>query len=171
MSKERNIHTDKKINRYQLDVELELQPTLYDYWAEQAADAKEERDLCRVELKKLEAQVLLKVHTGKYPLPRDEKGSPIKVTGPVADAIVNQDSQVVALREELAELEAIANKAIANEETMQQRRSSLKHLTELFQGQYWHQASVGRNPRDVKVDKAGDSARKSLNSRKKSQED
>ena len=171
MSKERNIHRDKKIDRYQLDVELELQPTLYDYWAEKAADAKTERDLLRVELKKKEAQVLLQVHTGKYPLPRDEAGKPIKVTGPVAEAIVNQDEQVVALREELAEVEREANVAMANEETMQQRRSSLKHLTELFQGQYWHQASAGRDTRSVRTDKAGDNARKGLNSRKKSQEE
>lgn len=134
---ERKITLDKKINKYKLDEELELQPSIYRYWARLAADAKEERDNAKNTLKKLEGQIEVKIWTGKYKLPTDDSGKPTKLTQGTVLAIINSDDDVCNAREELARLEKEFTKAAVNEETIQIKRSSLKHLTELYTKEYF----------------------------------
>lgn len=170
---ERKITLDKKINKFKLDEELEMQPDIYLYWARNAASAKEERDHVKNQLKKLEGEVEVKIWTGKYELPEDTKGKPIKLTAGTVAALVDSDVGVFNLREELAVAEKNFSRAAAAEEAIQQKRSSLKHLTELYVKEYF--THTGADGSVVpKLDQDSREYRKNLGKdkkKKKSQED
>lgn len=162
----RNFNRDKRINKFKLDEELELQPSVFSYWAKVAADAKEEMDNEKNQLKKLEASIEIKIWTGKYKLPTDDAGKPIKLTGDIVKALVNNDEDVNVRRITVNELEKVSNKAKADEEAMQQKRSSLKHLTELYTKEYFSHTGADGSVRDKEVQDSTE-RRTGLNKKKK----
>lgn len=162
----RTIEKDKKIDRFRLDEECEQQPDLYYFYSSQTADLKKERDILKVQLKEQEGKVTLGIHTGQYPLPKDKAGNPVKISNPIISAIVDTDEDVCILREDLAEAEAKLSKAQSAEETMQQRRSSLNNLVELFTKEYYAPVQGGARPHRSKGDDISNAQREGLNSRK-----
>lgn len=167
----RNLAQDKRLDRYALDEECEKQADVFHHWACQAADAKKERDLIKSELKELEAKVQIKIRTGKYSLPKDKEGKPIKLSDKTILALVDMDEEVCTLREELIEAEAEYGKAAGAEESMQHRRSSLNNLVELYTKEYYSPIQGGVAPRGAREDIVRDAQNEGLNKKRKSKKE
>lgn len=162
----RKLSLDRKIDKFNLEEELAKQADIFYYYAKKAGETKEERDRLKNDLKKLEGEVTLKIYTGNYPIPLDvglDKPKPIKLTLATAGALLDTDKDVNEKRQELVVAEGAYSKAAAAEETMQQKRSSLKHLTELYINEYYSQSGAGTGLKVTKGDQKSSEVRKNLN--------
>jgi len=139
----REISKDKKINRFDLEVELENQPDFYEYWATAHAEADSNRKEAEGEYKRVESELKDKIRLN-YKDYGFEK--------PASDAAAG--SLVISLPEyqkAYAEyLKWYRIKAVmeAAKESMDQKRSSLKYLVELWTNDYYGK-NVGGNVNGV----------------------
>lgn len=169
---ERNILKDKKLNKYMLNEEASNQSNIYHYWATKTAQAKAERDSLKEQVKKIEAEIMLSIAKGSYPIPLDQNKKPIKITNPIAAALVDNDESVNALRQDLILAEKHYNRVLAAENTIDQKRSMIKVLTELYIKDYYSTTYESTGVTRTKTDYSSDDQREKLNSRKnKSKED
>lgn len=159
---ERKILKDKQINRFKLDEEAAVQPDMFHYWAKEASIARRERDDFKNQLKEAEGKVQIAIFTGKYPIPKDKDGKPIKLTNPIVAAIVDTDEDVCVGREDLAIAEEKLSKAAAAETAMEHRRSMIKVLMDLFTKEYYSPIHEGNAPNRNRGDEVSDGQREGL---------
>ena len=154
----REISKDKKINRFDLEVELENQPDFYEYWATAHAEADSNRKEAEGEYKRVESELKDKIRLN-YKDYGFEK--------PASDAAAG--SLVISLPEyqkAYAEyLKWYRIKAVmeAAKESMDQKRSSLKYLVELWTNDYYGK-NVGGNV-DSMDRKLGDHHREEMDTK------
>lgn len=121
---------DVEINRLKLDDELEVQPALHHFYAEQWADARKARDAANDKLKLIRAQ--RELHYRRNP-PDD-----VKLTEAVITALVEQDTAVQEAQSVYRkEQDAFStfDAAIASLDT---RKAALTGLVELYVKDYYN---------------------------------
>ena len=152
MSEEREIKEDLKINRFKLEDEADTQPSLFYHYSEHASEAREVRDKAKAKLKETEGRISLDYWSSR-------KVMEAKLSISTVSASVDIDPEVMDAREKFLNAESAYNKAASAEESMQQRKSMLGYLVQLYTMQYYSQ------PRGAKgsEEQAGDEMRKNLN--------
>lgn len=124
-----NFTEDVKVDRFHLDEENELQPSLYAFYADKMTDAKQDRDKAADALKFITAT--RDIYYRRNP-PDD-----VKTTEKVFDDLVTTDTEVVQATEELRRTEKVLNTITNALSSVDQRRSSLNNLTELYVKNYY----------------------------------
>jgi len=149
---------DTKINKYALDDELERQPDLYLEYAEQHVEAEDARKTAEKDLKELEADLKIKIFMN----PKD-----YGFTGDKAPAVSLIDSAVLTQPEykeqsaKILVLRKAENKLTIVKESLDQKRSSLKYLSELWMNNYYG-SKVGGNVDNVKREKGSEEQKKHI---------
>jgi len=166
MAVERKITLDKRINRFKLEEECGNLPNIYQYWGRKAAEAKEERDNAKSKLENVKARVQIQIRTGKYSIPVDSAtDKPMKLSEKSIEALVDMDGDVSVAKEDYAREEKLYNKAKANEETIQIKRSSLNNLKDLYTKEYYTLSADGSMTTQSRADIGSDDQRKNLKKR------
>lgn len=163
----RNILQDKKIDRYNLEADCENQPSFYHYWARKFAEAKESRDFAKANYEKTMSRISLLYRSGELTTPISADGKPIKLSEATISSLVSLHADVCVAQADFFKAEKELLIAKANEETMQQRRSALNNLIELYTKEYYAPTHEGKNPSRTKEDIGADGQRKNLNKKKK----
>ena len=143
-----NFKDDVKINRFKLDEECEIQPALYHFYAEEYALARSIRDAAKDRLDLVLGE--REIHIRRNP-PDD-----MKVTEAVITALLVQDSDVQAAKEEYRKAQAKVDLLYAATSSLDHRRSELDNLVTIWTKDYYTGA---------KKDEAGASIRNKLNSK------
>ncbi len=141
---DRDLRVDKQINKHLLDEEAEMQPYVYGEWAELVVDAKEEVDRAKLTLDKVKSERFM-FH--KTPTEPDDKPA----TDKTADHLVNSDPEVIAAQKVYITANKVWGFCKVAEESMQQKRSMIKILTELNTTKYFIKEEVGSDIRKNKV--------------------
>lgn len=146
---EHDFRTDIKLDRFNLEMESEKQASLYQYWSEQLANAKHERDRMENRLKVRSAEVELDI--------RRSPPTDVKITESVVTALVQTNVELEALRAQLHEQHkevAILDGAVR---AFEQKKSMIEIQTRLWAAGYYS------NPRHT--DDAAALQRRQLNRR------
>ncbi len=156
IKEERDIREDLDIDRFNLEVENEKNPCLVYYWSKQLS--KEQRELAdlkvRLKVKRADKMLFYK----KNPLDRITKPS-----NDIVQAMVDKDKEVVSLEYEKNQKEFDVNTLAGAEKSMDNRRSALKNLTELYNKNYYSYPEASRRS---KIDDKLDRQRAMLNEKK-----
>lgn len=145
----RNAKEEVKINKFELDDALEEQPDLYLDWALEHAEAVKEKDAAKGALEKVKSELGIEIRKDpkKYGLD--------KPTGQAVEDAVIAHATYQEAYETFVGANREANRLSAIREAFDQRRSSLKYLTELWTQNYYG-AKVGEVDKysKGKIDKA-----------------
>ena len=163
---ERIIRNDRKVDRFNLEVENEVQADIFGHYARQSAIEKENRDDAKKEYDKACSKVRIEIKTGEYPIPLDKAGKEIKLTKDDIDALVKIDKTVDTAYGAYIKAEGVYRKAEADMNTMDQRRSSLNNLTVLYSKYYYENKDSG-NGFTSKTDQISEAQSNALNKKKK----
>jgi hypothetical protein len=147
----RDLTEDIKINRFKLEQECEIQPSLYHYWAEQEAESKAIVDRLKNKLKLVRAQVELNL--------RDSFAK--KPTEAEITAHVERSPDVRETAEQLEHETAILYKMNAAVRALEHRKNELDNLTQLYIKAFYAKPDGG--PRHTGVDEAAAGVRDRLN--------
>jgi len=140
----RDLKADKQINKHLLDEEAEMQPYVFGEWASLAVDAKDEADRAKLTLEKVKSERFMFHKTPDEPgdKPPSDK---------VAEHMVNADSEVIEAHEAYLAANKVWGFCKVAEESMQQKRSMIKILTELHSTKYFDKEEMGVDIRANKV--------------------
>lgn len=138
--------TDVKINRFKLDEECEVQPSLYHYYAEEYAQARSARDAAKDKLDLVLGE--REIHIRRNP-PDD-----MKVTEGVVGALLIQDQEVQTAKETYRVAQAKVDLLYAVTTSLDHRKAELDNLVTIWTKDYYS----GITKEDASV-----SIRKSLN--------
>lgn len=152
---ERDFSVDVKINRFKLEEESEIQPSLYHYWAEQLAEAKTAADKASAKLKLTLADAEMEI---RYAADRGELE--IKLTESSAKALIEQHPKVQEARKELIAADGYVYHLESAVKSLEHRKAELDNLTQLWRGGYYAKPDGGK--RSAGDDVAADT-RKNLN--------
>jgi hypothetical protein len=120
---------DVEIDRFKLDEENEIQPSMYAYYAEQLSEVKSEKDSLVDKL-----QVLLAQKDLYY---RRNPPEDLKITENVVKSLVDSDMDVMSARDSLRRAEAQLSLMYAAINSFDQRKSALDNLTKLHLQKYY----------------------------------
>ncbi len=134
-----------KLSKHNLDDAAEDQSYAFLEASDKQAKYGKEKEEKERELNKLEASLARKYRTK----PKKYLGVD-KATDKAINEKITLNKKVDELRKELIEIKYKYNKSINLVKSLDQRRSSIKYLSELFLGGYWHDDRV--SPTD-RVDK------------------
>lgn len=118
-------------NKFKLDVECEINPTLTETANDELADAIAKRDRIKNELAILKANQLI------FIVDRATAGNHKKPTDKVLDAMVAGSQDVIDLEEELVGAIKEVNLWSSKVKAIDDRRSQMKNLTQLWIGGYY----------------------------------
>jgi len=121
---------DVKINRFKLDEDCELQPSLYHYYAEEQANARAERDACKDKLELILGQREIYIRRN----PPDD----MKVTEAVVTALLVQDTEVLTAREALRKAQAKVDILYAATTALDHRKGMLDNLVSMWSKDYYN---------------------------------
>jgi len=150
----RDLRADKQINKNLLDEEAEMQPYVYGEWAELVVQAKEDADKAKLTLDKVKSERFM-FH--KTP---DEPGEK-PATDKMAEHLVNSDPEVMKAHKAYITANKTLGFCKVAEESMQQKRSMIKILTELHTTKYFVKEEMGVDVRENKR-KTKDAANSSM---------
>lgn len=158
---DRNAKEEIKINKFELDVALEEQPDLYLDWALAHVEAVKQKDIAKVELEKIKSALGMEVR--KNPT---GYGLKEKFTVQAVEEVVISHKDYQEANRVLVETANEANRLAAVREAFDQRRSSLKYLTELWTNDYYGQSvgdskSVSKDENKIS-DKSSEEQRKGI---------
>ena len=125
----KNYADDIRIDKYALDEEMEMNPTLLDKFGVKYADARARQDKLEVQVKYLSAKKALEFR--KNPPPD------VKVTDSTIEALVNSDEELLKLKEELNEAREDSYTFYASLETLRDKGLRLHDLMELYKTGYY----------------------------------
>ena len=135
----REIHKDRKIDKYALEDELQVQPDLYGYWAEEHAEADAKRKEAEGEYKRVESALKEDVR-----LNYEKYGFAKPASDAAAGSLVISLSEYQKAYTEYLKWYRKKGMLEAAKEAMDQKRSSLKYLVELWTKDYYGK-NVGGN--------------------------
>lgn len=162
---ERLIRNDRKVDRFNLEVENEVQADLFGHYAREASNEKEVRDEKKAEWEKTAAKVRMDIKTGAYKSYVDQDGKAVKLTKDDVDSLVTLDKDVAKAQKAYIQAEGNYNRAKSDENTMEHRRSSLNNLTTLYSKYYYENKDSG-NGFTSKSDQISEAQTKALNKKK-----
>lgn len=144
-----------KINKFKLDEENEIQPSLYIYYSELLADAKAEKDkaIDSFNLVKAEREMEL----------RKNPPDGIKITEAAIEALLAQDRKIQKYETKIFEAKKRVYHLEAAVNALEHRKSALRNLTTLFVAGYY---SLPERDKDIN-DQARKLARNKLNKKGK----
>jgi hypothetical protein len=154
---DRTFEEDVKINKYELELCAEEQPSFMHYWSDQEADAKKEKSEAIKFVKELRAEKTLYYFTNPK--------SGIKPTVDNVKAMIESDDEVKKAEQNVIDLTHKADKASNKVTALEHRKSELNNLTQLWVKRYYSESEGKRTVTDEKAD----DARKQLN--KKEEDD
>ena len=125
-----NFSDDVKINRFKLEEENEIQPSLYHLYASQQAEARTAKDAASDKVKLVKSQ--RELHYRRNP-PDD-----LKITESVVTALVEQDTVVQEALAEYRKVQEILSVLDAAVSSLDTRKAALNNLTELFVKDYYN---------------------------------
>lgn len=125
-----DFEADVRINRFKLDEECEIQPALYSFYSTQQVEAKAEYDSAKANLELVQAQ--RELHYRRNP-PDD-----VKITDATTKALVTADTEVQKAQERLSIASKALNVLNGALASLDQRRSALNNLVELFTKDYYN---------------------------------
>lgn len=152
-----SIEDDVKINKYKMEEECEIHPSLYYQYSEESVDARADRDKAKNHLKEVMAKVEIDYRTGKREVET-------KLTEAAISSYVEIDPDVVSAKRAFFEAEKRANRAQSHEDCMRQRKSMLDNLIQLYTMNYY---SEPNGKKGIRENSAGDDVRKGLNKKEK----
>lgn len=121
---------DVRVDKYALDEEMTMNPTLLQMYGEKYAEARARQDQLEVKIKYLAA--LKAISLRKNP-PAD-----IKVTDSAIEALIGSDSELNELREQLNKAKEDTYTYYAALEALRDKGTRLHDLAELFKTGYYH---------------------------------
>lgn len=151
---ELNFEQDVRIDKYNLDSELENHSDVLYHYDEELSDEKQVLANLELELSVLEAETAYKIRNGSY------KGYDGKVTEGVVKELIEKDKDVVALRRRIIEQKRVVNRTASAAESMRQRRYMLQKLVDLYIYEYYNKVKEngsrpnmagGRNVEDDQI--------------------
>jgi prophage DNA circulation protein len=119
-----------QINRFKLDEENEIQPSLFNLYASQLADAKAAKDIAKDKYDLVRSQ--RELYYRRNP-PED-----VKITEAVISALVESDTEVQEAKTELQKAIEAVYTLDAAVSALETRRSALNNLTELYVKDYYN---------------------------------
>lgn len=128
---------DVKLNRFKLDEESQKNPSLVHYYGELLATAKAERDKAYNKVKFMMAQTEMDYRMNP---PRD-----IKITEATITALIETDNKVLIVKEELVKAQEKVYHLEAAVTALDDRRSELKNLTQLWIAGYYSVPGIRQN--------------------------
>lgn len=144
-----DFRNDVKLDRFNLEVEAERQPSLFQYWSEQLADAKSERDRMDNRLKTRSAEIELEIR--RCPPPD------IKLTESVVAAYIQSNVELEGMRAELLAQQKHVAHLEGAVRAFEQKKSMIEVQMRLWAAGYYS------NPRHG--DDAAAAQRRSINRR------
>ena len=149
---------DRKIDRFNLEEDLEQQPDLYGYWAEEHSEAIADRNEAERECKQVEAECKydMRINFKNYDfekVPSDAAASSL---------IPRQEKYQEVYKKYLLAVKRV-NDMLAAKDAIDQKRSSLKYLVELWVKDYYGK-NVGGNV-DSMDRKLGDHHREEMDTK------
>ena len=144
-----NFADDVKINKFRLEDECEIQSEMYYHYGRLLAEKKNHRDHVRAK-----TELLIREKPDTF-LPVG-----VKLTEGAVDAVIKSDEELTRLDKEVRLLEAAVG-------ALEDRRSQLKNLTELYLAGYYS-APDGKRP-DANAEAAREQ-RSALNRKEKANE-
>lgn len=151
---ELNFEQDVKIDKYNLDSELQNHSDVLYYYDEVVSEEKRILSNMELELSVLEAETAYKIRNGSY-------GFDGKVTEGVVKELIEKDKDVVALRKKIIEQKRIVSRTASAAESMRQRRYMLQKLVDLYIYEYYNSVKEngsrpsmagGRNVEDDQIE-------------------
>jgi hypothetical protein len=125
----KNFTDDVRVDKYSLDEEMEMNPSLIDNYGVRYADARTDQDRLEVQIKYLSAQKELGF--------RRNPPTDIKITESVIEALVNSDEELKALKDKLNKAKEDAYTYYSALESLRDKGLRLHDLMELFKTGYF----------------------------------
>lgn len=127
-----NFEQDVKIDKDNLDSELQNHSDILYHYDEELSDEKQVLANLELELSVLEAETAYKIRNGSYP---DFDG---KVTEGVVKELIEKDKDVIELRKRVIAQKRIVSRTASAAESMRQRRYMLQKLVDLYIYEYYN---------------------------------
>ncbi|RDE12155.1 MAG: hypothetical protein C4K49_10760 [Candidatus Thorarchaeota archaeon] len=154
-----SVQRDVRINKYKLDEECARQSTLYLYYSDLLAEAKDSEDEADDALDKVLGVVEMKL--------RDSPPEGVKVTDSTIKALVAKDDEVDKAKEKLRKAKKWKYRIEGIVNSMGHKKSGLDNLVVLWsRGYYMSDAGTPRTG----ADEASERLRGNLNNRKEGEE-
>ena len=125
-----------KIDKFNLDVEWELQPSKYIEWAEKCAKAILERDQCKQRMDVLKARLDKQLRKSL------EKELGKKPTEGAISAAIDLEPEMQEMQEHFNQLTYNVNVLTAAKTAFDQRKKALEYLTQLYLSSYYSKPAI-----------------------------
>lgn len=120
---------DVKVDKYALDEEMEMNPSLLDQYGTKYAEARAEQDRLEVQIKYLSAKKALEF--------RKNPPSDVKVTDSTIEALVNSDEELNNLKNDLNDAKEDVYTYYSALESLRDKGLRLHDLMELYKTGYY----------------------------------
>jgi len=147
MAKEERLFSeDVRINKYKLEIECEKQASIYFYWAEKLADAKNKLNEKEDALKLITAQKDLEIR-------KNWEAEYLAVNGKQTEAGIKAilESEIQSARENIRDAQSEVNYLIAAVSAMDHRKSELDNLTTLLVKGFYAAPNGGKREGPVEL--------------------
>ena len=126
---ERDLNQDVKINRFKLEEECEMHPSIYNYYSELEAEQISKINKLELKLKFISGEVELELR--KKP-PED-----MKVTNDTIKALLATNKKINDLEMQIANENTILLHLKSAVKSLEHKKSELNNLVSLYQSQYF----------------------------------
>ena len=138
MASARNFKSDIRLDRFELEVEAERQSTIYQYWSDILANAKRDKDTASNELEQLKAEKALHYRLNSKEMKNNDGDTiTLKVTEPTVAAMVDTDPDIIAKKEELAQLKYRVSKLEGRLTALDHKKRMIDNLRHLYISGYY----------------------------------
>ena len=151
-----------KIDKYNLDHEWELQPQLFNEWAEKCAEAIEIKDRAELKLKVIEAKLFKDIKTNWKDYGFDK--SP---TDTMAKQEVLLQEEYQQAYEELIQARKNLNVLEGAKRSFEHRKKALENITQLWVSGYYAEPYISKDAKDKVNERTREAVNKKLNSKLK----
>lgn len=121
------------IDKFKLEEECINNGASYCYWSETLAEVKKQRDILKVTIGEVEAEMSLKYRSGDLPIAYED----MKITDKSVAALVDASEEVKRAKRNFFEAEEAVNKLETIVKTFSQRKGLLDNLVTLYQCGYF----------------------------------
>ena len=151
-----DFENDVKINKFELDIEWEKQPALFEKYARASAEATAERDRVWQNRKVIKAELMTEIlnHYNSIGLK--------KPTDVAIDAEIRGDSRHKEVSEELIAANEKVGLTDAAKWAMQQKKDALENMVKLFLAGYWSDAKIPQEAKEQADEKVTRRLKRSL---------
>lgn len=132
----KNFDEDVKIDRFTLDEDSEVHPSIYDFWSEKLADAKARKDRTEEIIKREKAKLDIKLRKGEI-IVYDIKDKKVKLTEGMIKSYIEADNYICSLVDDYLNARREVYEYSQKEEALQHRKSEIDVLSKLYQSGYY----------------------------------